>query len=103
MVHAYPEITFAVVSHSNVGFLQADPNGVRLLRQAAKLSASVHNFHIAGNSRKFVEWWGRAYKTPVSYLPNVYHMDSIERPAKRWHGGALRIGAFGAVPVPSRT
>jgi glycosyltransferase involved in cell wall biosynthesis len=97
MVHAYPDITFAVVSHSNVGFLQADPSGVRLLRQASNLSVGVHNFHVAANSRKFADWWKSAYRMPALYLPNLYYMDSVERPARRWHGGTLRVGAFGAV------
>jgi glycosyltransferase involved in cell wall biosynthesis len=97
MVHAFPKIVFAVVSHSNVGFLQADPCGVRLLREASELSTGVHNFSLAANSEKFVGWWRRAYRAPAIHLPNLYYADEVSRPARRWNGGTLRIGAFGAI------
>lgn len=97
MVSAFPEIHFVVASHSNVGFLQADPNGVKLLRQAAALSLGFHNFSVAGNCLRFVRWFETAYKSPAIYLPNLYALDELDRPAARWQGGVLRIGCFGAV------
>ena len=97
MVHAFPRTQFAVVSHSNIGFLQADPNGIRLLREYSELSTGVHNFHVAGNSEKFVESWEHMFKTPVLYLPNLYFNDGVKRPPHIWRGGPLRVGVFGAV------
>lgn len=72
MVRAFPNVDFCVVSHSNVGFLQADTAGVRLLREAGELSVGVHNFHLAANCRRFVDWWQGTYKQPVKFLPNLY-------------------------------
>lgn len=94
MAHHYKHIKFTVVSHSNVGFLQADPNGVRLLRDGLALSKELPNFQIAGNSQKFVDWMREAYDAKVGLLPNMYPSST---PAKKWDGKVIKIGAFGAV------
>jgi hypothetical protein len=61
----FHQVDFTVVSHSNVGFLQADPNGIRLLREAADLQTGSINCHIGANSRKFVHWWQDVYQQPM--------------------------------------
>ena len=97
MVTQYPNIKFAVNCHSNVGFLQADANGVKLVREAMEIERGTWNFHVAGNSSKFCNWLSSAYQAPCTYLPNLYHLDQaapISRPL--FGGGTLRIGAFGA-------
>jgi hypothetical protein len=94
----HPEITFSVNCHSNVGFLQADANGVRRLRDAMELERGTWNFHVAGNSRKFCDWIRAAYRAPCSYLANLYYLEPERRRYLRtpFNSGALRIGAFGA-------
>lgn len=95
----YPNIDFAVVSHSNVGFLMADPNGIKLLRQGLELQIGTHNFTVAGNSKKFVDAWGAMYGVPIKYLPNLYDTHALRHVGHRlpWHRGErLRIGVFGA-------
>lgn len=97
LVSEFPDTHFAVNSHSNVGFLQADANGVRLLREAMEIETGSHNFHLAGNSRKFCQWVSDTYAAPCTYLPNMYHIDSVDRTRRPlWRGGTLRVGAFGA-------
>ena len=94
LIH-FPDIKFVVLSHSNVGFLQADPGGVYLLREYHKLAREFPNFKVGGNSKKFVDWLEQAYGEDVILLPNLYPAcDPIE---KCWHGGIIKIGAFGAV------
>lgn len=61
LVIRYPQIEFAVNIHSNVGFLQADANGVTLLRHYVHLSRELLNFRVAGNSLKFTDWLDEAY------------------------------------------
>ena len=97
MINEFPDITFAVNCHSNVGFLQADSNGVRLVREAMEIERATPNFHLSGNSQKFARWVQRAYSVPCAYLPNIYYLDQHTN-AHRPHfaGGTLRIGAFGA-------
>lgn len=94
----YPETQFYVVSHSNVSFLSADRDGVKLLRDAMNLETGTHNFHVAGNCEKFSHWLRAAFGVPCAVMPNNYYLDSHIRPP---HGhepstGTLRIGAFGA-------
>ena len=55
LVLDFPGITFAVLCHSNVGFLQADASGVRRFGEGMEIERGSHNFHMAGNSTKFVE------------------------------------------------
>jgi len=97
VVTQYPEVEFVVNIHSNVGFLQADPNGVRLLQGYVDLAEELLNFRISGNSLKFTNWLSEAYTIASIYLPNLYNLDHktlTNRPL--YNGGALRIGAFGA-------
>lgn len=94
---ANPEVKFAVNCHSNVGFLQADPNGVKLVREAMEIEAGSHNFHLAGNSQKFCKWIRHSFGSPCTYLPNLYYLENVHHPHRPlFCTGTLRIGAFGA-------
>ena len=93
----FPNIQFAVNCHSNVGFLQADTNGVKLLRESMEVERATWNFRLSGNSLKFCRWIRHAYEAPCTYLPNLYYLENsapLARPL--YSGGTLRIGAFGA-------
>lgn len=93
----FEALKFAVNSHSNVGFLQADSNGVKLIREAMELERAAHNFHLGGNSTKFCRWVTKSYGVPCTYLPNLYYLDEHAGPKRPlYRGGTLRIGAFGA-------
>src|SRR5579862_775610 len=97
LVMTRPSTQFAVNCHSNVGFLQADTNGVKLVREAMEIEAGTFNFNLAGNCRKFCQWIGAAFGSPCTYLPNLYYLETNQIPYRPlWRGGALRIGAFGA-------
>jgi len=48
LVLTHSSTRFAVNCHSNVGFLQADSNGVRLIREAMDVEVATHNFHAIG-------------------------------------------------------
>jgi hypothetical protein len=93
----FPCTQFAVNCHSNVGFLQADRNGVKLVREMMELEAGNANIHLAGNSRRFCDWIRFAFSAPCVYLPNLYYLHHEPIPMPRpFHGGTLRIGVFGA-------
>ena len=97
LVVKYPQIEFASNIHSNVGFLQADANGVDLLRRYVHLARELLNFRVGGNNLDFVDWLSEAYSTEAQYLPNLYDLDSTVMTNKPlYNGGTLRIGAFGA-------
>lgn len=97
LVVRWPGVEFAVNIHSNVGFLQADSNGVKLLGAYIHLQKELLNFRVSGNSQEFVDWLTEAYRVEALFLPNLYNLDSttqFNRPL--YNGGGLRIGAFGA-------
>jgi hypothetical protein len=97
LVLANSSTRFAVNCHSNVGFLQADTNGVRLVREAMEVEMAAHNFHLGGNSLRFCKWIRSAYTRPCIYLPNLYYLETESLPYRPlFTGGTLRIGAFGA-------
>jgi glycosyltransferase involved in cell wall biosynthesis len=98
LIQDFPDVEFVVNCHSNVGFLQADPNGVKLLRENIDLEQGNLNFRVAGNSIKFNRWLREAYQAPSLYLPNMYYVDYSHRIRPPYYdGGVLRIGAFGAI------
>jgi len=97
LLNDFPTVEFAVNVHSNVGFLQADPNGVTLIRQYIDMEQGSLNFRISANSRKGVLWLRTAFQCPALYLPNLYYLDYSVMPHRPlWSGGVLYIGAFGA-------
>ena len=102
IVDHFPMIQFVVVSHSNVGFLQADPSGIHLLRDYIELAHKHDNLSIGGNGSRFCNWISEAYSTHAVLLPNMYpiHRSFIERfehDLGRIVRDGLRIGSFGAI------
>lgn len=96
LIEFFPHIQFVVECHSNVGFLQADPGAVAILRAVIALSHTHDNILLAGNSKPFTEWASEVYGSDVVLLPNLY---PISRPnKKKWDGSLpIKIGVFGAV------
>lgn len=93
----FPRINFVVQSHANVGFLQADPWGLHLLRGYLQLAKEYTNIRVAGNSSKFVYWLGDVYDSEVILLPNLYPLPANRVIKNNWDGDSeLKIGAFGA-------
>jgi hypothetical protein len=99
LVSNYPHIDFAVVSHSNVAFLQADPQAVKLLREYNEIQlGSVGNFRVAGNCIKFTDTWSSLYGVPMLTLPNLYDVSTIKNVGQRtpYKNGPVSVGIFGA-------
>ncbi len=92
----FPETNFAVNCHSNLGFLQADPSAMRLLREGIDLERCTWNFRIAANSDRLTRWVESAYAAPCQHLPNMYFLHEVNSKREPYKGGTLRIGAFGA-------
>ena len=92
----FSDTHFTVNCHSNVGFLQADRNGVKLVRETMDLELGTSNVHLAGNSRRFCHWIESAFGAECAYLPNLYWLHEHCVRQHPWKGGTLRIGIFGA-------
>lgn len=103
ILHRYHRVHFAVNVHSNVGFLQADANGVANMEGCLQLEMGYPNFHFAGNSKAFCSWIRDAYAAHCTYLPNMYWLNGMTRVGRPgFHfgpggGGTLRVGSFGAM------
>jgi hypothetical protein len=96
MARDFPDVVFVVVSHSNFGFLAADPHAVQLLREAVELQHSLHNVLVAGNSEKFVRAASVIWNTAFTLLPNLYDLSEPMPPGRpAWDGQSLRLGLFG--------
>ena len=105
LVFRFPLIHFAVVCHSNVSFLSADPQAIKNFREDLDLEQGSLNFNAAANSHRFCKFVTTSYQRPCLYLPNLYFLDS-QTPAHRrnWTGGTVRIASFGAVrPLKNHT
>lgn len=96
----HTETRFVVNCHSNIGFLQADRNGVKLIRECIELELATHNVHLAGNCKRFCTWVHSGFGRPCAWLPNLYYLDEHSghaiHPQPIGHSGPLRIGIFGA-------
>jgi hypothetical protein len=99
MCSEFQDTQFAVTCHSNLGFLQADPSAMRMLREGLDLRRTSCNFRMAANCDRLASWVPAAYGTPCAWLPNMYHLDDNQPKRERYSGGPLRIGAFGATRV----
>ena len=94
----HPEIFFFIVCHSNVGFLQADPHALKIMRGICDLQLSSHNVFAGGNSERFIRWATDAWRVPVAWVPNLYSTAEIFHHKDRYWvpGTPLRVGIFGA-------
>jgi len=87
--------TFIVRCHSQIAFLQIEPEGIGKMREIA---ASPHeNLRLAGNSRRFTDWATQAWKRPCLYLPNLYKLP--ERSKWKPRSDVVRLASFGAMRI----
>ena len=96
MCAEFEETQFAVTCHSNLGFLQADPSAMRLVREGLDLRRTTWNFQMAANCERLSNWVEARLWKPAALLPNMYYLDNEKPKRERYSGGTLRIGAFGA-------
>jgi hypothetical protein len=94
----FHRVAFACTSHSNVGFLGADPLAANFVTtEGPALEAGFPNFTLAGNSLAMCRFVREAYASPCTYLPNLYYLTGMTRVSRPlWQSGVLRIGCFGA-------
>lgn len=99
LLYHFPYIDFTILSHSNVGFLQADFEGMRLIRRYIELTKEFSNLFVGGNSERYVEWLQESFHSDAVLLPNLYPLDRKKMKSPPHISGfyPLKIGAFGAV------
>lgn len=101
----FPHIRFCVSSHSNVGFLQADPIAVQFMAEhGPALEQGFLNFSLAANSIELCRFLKAGYNASCALLPNLYFLTGNERNHRPvFSGGTLRVGSFGAIRVQKNT
>lgn len=101
LVRAFPEKHFALVYHSNLGFLAVDRFAARSLSEFLKLEQECANFVTASNSEELANAITEATGRTLTHLPNLYHLPhTTRRLRERWAPGmVLHVGLFGAARV----
>src|SRR5260370_11837599 len=70
----FPEVRFAGVCHSNVGFLQADANGVRLFGEGMEIERGSCNFLMAGNRPQISQLVPATFVSPPPALTHAFFL-----------------------------
>lgn len=101
MVNNFKTKKFAMVYHSNLGFLTVDKFAATSLPALMSLSQASPNFTVAGNSKELATAMSAATGGSFGYLPNLYHLPSMTRRTRpAWKPGmVLNVGLFGAARV----
>ena len=101
LVRAFPLKKFALVYHSNLGFLSVDRFAARSLPELLALEAECPNFKVATNSAELSAAITGASGKVFTLLPNLYHLPHTTRRLKtRWKAPMpLHVGLFGAARV----
>jgi hypothetical protein len=101
MVAAFPNQQFALVYHSNLGFLSVDRFAAVSLPEFVALDRQHQNFTVAANCKELSEAMSGATGSVFTYLPNLYHLPgTVRRQRPRWSAGMpLQVGLFGAARV----
>ena len=97
---AFPKKKFALIYHSNLGFLSQDRFAIKSLGPYFELEA-LGNFTLASNSAELAGALGVARGKPMGYLPNLFHLPArIRRTRTPWQPGmVLNVGLFGAARI----
>ena len=97
LCHQFPDVQFVVRVHSQIGFLQVEPNAIKILRDDLFLQEGLLNLAVSANTRRLAEFVDHTYKSRIVYLPNLYDTDRVRRKRDESHDHrSLRIGSFGA-------
>src|SRR5260370_2348879 len=94
----FPQKRFAMVYHSNLGFLSQDQFAGRSLPLFMRLEQKYSNFTVAANCAELSNAMLAATGLPCTRLPNLYHLPSRTRRTRTpWsQGHVLHIWLFGA-------
>lgn len=101
IVAANPTVHFTVRCHSNINFLQVEPDAITLLREIQLYSESISNLSVSTNSEALQAYFTQVYGGHVNYLPNLYRYNrpNIKLRPKFIRGNTLRIASWGATRI----
>ena len=96
LIDTYPDTKFAVIYHSNIGFLMAEPKAVAWIPEYIAIQKMSPNFMFGANNIQLASWAAQVYRYTTLHLPNLYYLDKGLPLSKPWNGGPIHIGCFGA-------
>ncbi|MFI5299969.1 MAG: hypothetical protein ACHREM_17920, partial [Polyangiales bacterium] len=98
LTRAFPGVDFTVRCHSQLGFLQAEPEAIQILRELIAAEDDTPNLSVSTNSRELARFLADVYAARVVFLPNLYDVEwKPEGRLLDTSPGVLRIGSFGAL------
>lgn len=96
LAESWPAVTFAARCHSQVAFLQVEPQTIARIRGVLEFSRRLPNVKLASNSERFSDWclevWGDCW-----LLPNLYDLSPRAEAKQPTYYHTLRLGSFGAL------
>lgn len=97
LCQAYPDTHFIIRCHSQIGFLQVEPNAIRILRDLLFMQELQLNLSVSANTHRLKDFLEQTYKSRIVYLPNLYDLERVHRKRdESHHHRVVRIGSFGA-------
>jgi hypothetical protein len=94
---SFQDTHHVVRCHSQIGFLQVEPNAIKTLRDLLYLQELQLNLAVSANTHRLRDFLVKVYKSKVLYLPNLYDIERVNRKRDESHGHRLlRVGSFGA-------
>lgn len=97
LLDSFPRMVFAVRCHSQIGFLQVEPQAISLLREQVHLQDEDPRFKLVGNSARFTEFVRSVFGADCLLLPNLYDTARTYRRVPPPQSRLLRVGCFGAL------
>ena len=97
LCQAYPDTHFIIRCHSQIGFLQVEPNAIRILRDLLFMQELQLNLSVSANTHRLKDFLEQTYKSRIVYLPDLYDLERVHRKRdESHHHRVVRIGSFGA-------
>lgn len=100
LAEANPNTQFYVRCHSDLMFLQVEPQAVAMAREIILQGAMLRNLALAGNSRSFCDFVQNTYNKRCVYIPNLYDYSRVSPKrvvAPYAPGKVLRAASFGSL------
>jgi hypothetical protein len=96
LTREHPNTLFVYRCHSQIAFLQIEPDSIGRIRDVCTYSKTTPNLRLAGNNKRFAQWASEAWDAEVLYLPNLYPVETTPI-AKPSFDGPVFLGSFGAM------
>jgi len=88
---------FSCRIHSQVAFLQCEPQAISMIRDYVRLQDHTLNFRLSVNSDRIGTFLEQVYGSSILLLPNLYFIDNPQIRTFREPASLLRVGSFGAL------